>query len=67
MILGWNPRPHVLVAIGLLGIAGYSIVARLWHPAILSDDLVRGLWYGICLGLEILGVVRLRKRGARSA
>lgn len=60
-------RPHVLVAIGLLGIAGYSTVERLWHPAILSHDLVRGLWYGLCLGVEILGVIRLRKRGPRSA
>jgi len=67
MILGWNPRPHVLISIGLLGIASYSILTRFWHAAILSDDLVRGFWYGLCLGLEILGVLRLRGTRAKSA
>lgn len=54
-------RPIVLVSIGLLGMSLYWVVLRVAHPAILSNDFVRGLWFGLCLGLEILGVYRLGK------
>ena len=61
MILNRNPRPHVLVALGLLGIAAYQLALRLFHLEIMENDFIHGAWFGICLGLEILGLIILRK------
>jgi hypothetical protein len=61
MVLKSRPRSILLVCIGLFGMSLYWLVLRVAHPAILSNDFVRGVWYGLCLGLEILGVYRLGK------
>ena len=47
---------YVLVAIGLLGIAGYEMALRLLHLSFLANDFIHGLWLGVCIGLEILGL-----------
>ena len=52
---------YVLVAIGLLGMAGYEIILRLLHPSFLANDLTQGLWFGVCIGLEIFGLFVLRR------
>lgn len=63
-----STNSHVLIAIGLLGIAGYQIVLRLLHPPILSNDFVHGIWLGLCIGLECLGLLFLRKsKGGHAA
>jgi hypothetical protein len=67
MILSRKPRPHVLIAAGLLGITLYAVVVRVSHPAVLANDFLQGAWYGACLGLELLGLYLLRKPGARHA
>lgn len=54
-------RSYVLVAIGLLGISLYAAAVRVWHPDFLSSDIIRGVWYGICIGPEIIGVYLLRE------
>jgi len=51
---------HVLVAIGLVGIAGYEMALRFLHSSLLASDLIHGLWLGACIGLEILGLLALR-------
>ncbi|MGH9440970.1 MAG: hypothetical protein ACRD16_01720 [Thermoanaerobaculia bacterium] len=54
-------QPILLVSVGLLGITLVPFVLRVSHSALLSNDFVRGLWYGLCLGLEIVGIYRLGK------
>jgi hypothetical protein len=66
VLLNRQPRPYVLVAAGLLGIGLYAVAIRFWHPAILSNDLVQGVWYGLCVGVEILGLYLLRKSPPRN-
>ncbi len=58
---------YVLVAIGLLGIAGYEMALRLLHPSFLANDLTHGLWLGVCIGLEILGLFVLGRAKRRDA
>ena len=67
MILKRQPRPHVFIATGLLGITLYAVVVRVSHPAFLANDFLQGTWYGACLGLEILGLYLFRKQGSRRA
>jgi hypothetical protein len=64
-----NAQRHALIpiAIGLIGMASYQIIVRLSHPAIMEKDLFHGLWFGICLGLEIVGVYQLSKNKRGSA
>jgi hypothetical protein len=45
----------------------YAVATRFPHSAVLSDDFVQGTWYGICLGIEILGLYLLRKPGSKHA
>jgi len=62
-----STKPHFLVSVGLLWIAGYEMVLRLFHPRFLSNDLVHGLWLGVGLGLELLGLflfLRLKQRAS---
>ena len=56
-----NAKPHVLVSVGMLGIAGYELILRLFHPRFMDDDFAHGFWFGVCLGLQLLGLVILRK------
>jgi len=56
-----------LVAFGLLGMAGYDIVLHLFHPQVLASDMVNGLWFGVCIGLAILGLFVLGKAKHRDA
>lgn len=59
-----NVKGDVLVAVGLLGIAGYEPAFRLLHMPIFSNDLFHGIWIGACIGLEICGVYAMgRSRG----
>jgi len=60
-----NMNGLILVSVGLLGLSGYEIVLRLAHPPLLANDFIHGLWVGACIGLEVLGVIRLSK-GDRS-
>lgn len=54
-------RELLPIAIGLLGMGAYQIALRLPHPGMLESDLVHGLWFGICLGLELTGLYFLVK------
>ncbi len=67
MILSRQPRPHVLIAAGLLGMSLYAVATRFPHSAILSNDFIQGTWYGICLGVETLGLYLLRETGSNHA
>lgn len=56
-----HSSPYLLISIGTMGIAGYQLILRIFHPPIMAHDLFHGIWFGICLGLEILGLIYLRK------
>jgi hypothetical protein len=58
---------YVLVAVGLVGVAGYEMALRLLHSSLLANDLIRGLWHGACIGLEILGLFALGRARRRHA
>lgn len=56
-------RPHAssLIAAGLFGMALYTVGVRAGIPTALGGDFVHGAWVGVCVGLEVVGVVILRK------
>ena len=54
-------NPYHLIAFGVLWIAALQVILRLFHPAFLAQDLVQGVWFGLGIGLEILGLLRLRQ------
>jgi hypothetical protein len=58
---------RVLVAIGMLGIAGYDMALHLLHSSLLANDFIRGLWVGACIGLQILGLHVLGRAKRRLA
>lgn len=60
-------RAFTPIVIGLLGMGGYQIMLHLQHPIIMEKDLFRGMWYGVCLGLEITGIYLLSKNKSESA
>jgi hypothetical protein len=55
-------NPSTLIAAGLLSAAFYEIVLRFWQSSFLANDTVHGVWLGACFGLEILGLMLLRRR-----
>lgn len=54
-----------LVVAGLLGMAAYFVTTHVGRPGILGGDVSRGVWFGVCIGCECLGIVMLIKGGAR--
>ncbi|GGC65767.1 hypothetical protein GCM10011396_10980 [Undibacterium terreum] len=50
-----------VMSTGLIGLCAYQIILRVNHPAALDSDLVHGIWVGVCLGLELIGVALLKK------
>lgn len=54
-----------LIFIGLLGMAGYQVFLHLPHPKAVETDFVHGIWFGICFGLEILGLYCLSRNKPR--
>ena len=61
MNLSHRLEPATLIALGLFGMAAFQFALRLPHPALIERDFVQGLWAGLCLGLELLGLMRLRR------
>jgi len=53
-------RPSVLIALGLFGLSGYTFAVQFPHSAILEQDFAKGIWVGVCIGLEVIGLVHLR-------
>lgn len=60
-MIDFSRRPFALIAAGLLGLAFYTVATRPGLPTALSSDAVHGAWLGVCLGLEVVGLVLLRK------
>jgi hypothetical protein len=59
-------RAIFLIVIGLLGMGAYQMILHLNHPVFMASDFIHGLWFGVSLGLEILGLSLLYK-GRRGA
>lgn len=57
-------NPSTLIAAGLLSAAFFEIVRRFWHSSFVANDTVHGVWLGACVGLEIVGLMLLRRRRA---
>ena len=54
-------RPIVLLSAGLVGLSAYAVATRSGAPGASAGDAARGVWIGVCLGLEVLAVVLLRR------
>ena len=54
-------REFAPIVIGLLGMGAYQMVLHVSHPVMIESDLVHGMWFGICLGLELIGLYFLFK------
>lgn len=54
-------REFALIVIGLLGMGAYQVAFHVPHPVMIEGDLLHGLWFGICLGLELTGLYFLAK------
>ncbi|HJV22882.1 MAG TPA: hypothetical protein VJ570_09295 [Holophagaceae bacterium] len=61
----FRPTPFLFVALGVLGLAGYELALRATHAPFLASDAVHGGWMGLCIGLEILGLLLLRRQRNR--
>lgn len=61
MTLRSPPRPSALVAAELFGMTLYLVLGRTGSPAVLASDAGRGVWVGVCLGLEVWGVALVAK------
>jgi hypothetical protein len=59
--------PLILVASGLLGISLFMIGDRSHWAIIPADDFAKGLWFGVCLGVELLGGLLMVKDRAKVA
>jgi hypothetical protein len=58
-----NTRRRALaqVAIGLIGMGAYQMLLHLGRPVVIENDFLHGIWFGVCLGLEITGLYLLFK------
>ncbi len=52
---------YLLISTGLFGIALYFLTSYFSLPVTLNNDLLRGVWFGVCIGLEICGLILLGK------
>ena len=59
--------PYVLVLAGTLGMALYPRILPGTAPAYLRTDFTVGLVYGVCIGLELLGVLFASRKLPRCA
>lgn len=59
--------PYALIAVGLLGMLLYPRLLLLNVPAFMRTDIFRGFFYGICLGIEIWGVILSKNLGQSKA
>jgi hypothetical protein len=59
-------RQFAPIVVGLFGMGAYQIVLHAPHPAMIESDMVHGLWFGICLGLELTGLYFLAQNRKRS-
>lgn len=54
--------PYALIAVALFVMLLYPRAIPSGAPAVLRTDLVIGFVYGICLGVEILGLVMSKRQ-----
>ena len=54
-------NPFILVALGLFGMSTASLLPHLAQSSLVLNDVVRGVWYGLCIGLEMVGLILLHK------
>jgi hypothetical protein len=55
-------REFVPIVVGLAGMGAYPVALHVPHPAMIEGDLVHGIWFGICLGIELIGLYFLLKQ-----
>jgi hypothetical protein len=64
-----TPRFRALaqIVIGLIGLGVYQMLLHFKHPVVIENDFLHGLWFGVCLGLELTGLYLLFKSKSGSA
>lgn len=55
------PREFVPIVVALAGMGAYRMALHGPHPTVIERDLVHGIWFGICLGIELVGLYFLFK------
>lgn len=58
-------RSFVPIAVGLIGMGAYQVISHTYHPPIMENDLFHGIWFGVCLGLEITGIYQFSRNRHR--
>lgn len=66
MLLTFKNNPLILISIGLIGSSVTMSLDRMGHFSVMSNDFFLGLCYGIFLGVELLGVFLLVKKGSKN-
>ncbi|WP_422925621.1 hypothetical protein [Singulisphaera sp. PoT] len=57
--------PLLFLVIGLFGISLFFIASRYMPSIVPKSDFGKGLWFGICLGFEVLaGMIALKAKSA---
>lgn len=49
----------------MAGMGAYQLSLHVPHPPMIESELVHGIWFGICLGMELIGlyfIVKSRKQ-----
>ncbi len=57
----------LLIGLGLFGVAAYFLLAHFGRSALSGSDFSTGIWFGICIGAECLGVVLVVKSRSKPA
>jgi uncharacterized membrane protein len=65
MFLKLIKNPKVLIFIGIIGMSLFKLIEKNLHIPMISDDILKGLWYGFFIGVALVGIVKLGKQKKR--
>ena len=60
-----NIRPMAFMAAGLFSISLFLVASRSGWSIIPASDFAEGLWFGACIGLELIGLICVIKAKRR--
>ena len=54
--------PQILMSSGMLGLGLYGVGNHYKLSVMPTTDIGKGLWFGICLGISIVGIQVLKRQ-----